>query len=368
MRLPTLDDLRSYAVSRSLFTPTTLLAAIRRLGFVQADPIRAPARAQDLTLRHRVKDYRAGDLERAYARLPIEEDLFVNYGFLPREHLALWHPRTPRRAWTKTQSAHAKRILALVKGRGPTHPQAVQDVLSLGRTRNAWGGTSNAVTHLMDAMHYRGMLRVARRDNGQRVYAHAEHKGAERSPADRADALIDVAVGKYAPLTRRGLGTLVATLRSAAPDLYASGELKAALVRARARLPNSAVNGVEWFWLAGEQPRPGPNTPADIVRLLAPFDPVVWDRGRFELFFGFAYRFEAYTPVEKRVRGYYALPLLFRDRVIGWANLSIEQGRLVPQLGYASGKPPRDAAFKSELEQELDRMSRFLRLNESYQV
>ncbi|MBS9726923.1 DNA glycosylase AlkZ-like family protein, partial [Stutzerimonas stutzeri] len=69
---PTLDDLRRFAVARTLFAPTTLMAAIRRLGFVQADPIRAPARAQDLTLRHRVKDYRARDLERRYARQPVE--------------------------------------------------------------------------------------------------------------------------------------------------------------------------------------------------------------------------------------------------------------------------------------------------------
>src|SRR6478609_7108205 len=53
---PTLDDLRRYAIARTLFKPTTLPRAIQRLGFVQADPIRAPARAQDLTLRHRVKD------------------------------------------------------------------------------------------------------------------------------------------------------------------------------------------------------------------------------------------------------------------------------------------------------------------------
>ena len=62
--LITLDDLRRFAVARSLFKPTTLKRALDRLGFVQADPIRAPARAQDLILRHRVKDYRAGDLER----------------------------------------------------------------------------------------------------------------------------------------------------------------------------------------------------------------------------------------------------------------------------------------------------------------
>jgi len=71
----TLDDLRCFVVARSLFTPTTLKCALHRLGFVQADPIRAPARAQDLTLRHRVKDYRAGDLERRYSELGVEEDL-----------------------------------------------------------------------------------------------------------------------------------------------------------------------------------------------------------------------------------------------------------------------------------------------------
>src|SRR5918911_5236719 len=93
---PTLADLRRYAVARSLFPPTTLGRAIERLGFVQADPIRAPARAQDLTLRLRVADYRAGDLERRYPRLALEEDFFVNYGFLPRDIDVLMHPRGAR--------------------------------------------------------------------------------------------------------------------------------------------------------------------------------------------------------------------------------------------------------------------------------
>ena len=92
---PTLEQLRRYAIARSLFKPTTLPRAIRKLGFVQADPIRAPARAQDLTLRHRVIGYRAGDLERRYARLGLEEDYFVNYGYLLREHHRLMHPRKP---------------------------------------------------------------------------------------------------------------------------------------------------------------------------------------------------------------------------------------------------------------------------------
>src|SRR4030081_3353255 len=90
----TLGDLRRFAVARSLFAPTTLKRALHRLGFVQADPIRAPARAQDLTLRHRVKDYRAGALERRYATLAVEEDFFVAYGFVTRAIQALMHPRS----------------------------------------------------------------------------------------------------------------------------------------------------------------------------------------------------------------------------------------------------------------------------------
>src|SRR5258708_29446613 len=89
----TLDDLRRFTVARSLFTPTTLKRALHKLGFVQADPIRAPARAQDLILRHRVKNYRAGDLERRYTQLGIEEDFFVNYGYVTRVVQALMHPR-----------------------------------------------------------------------------------------------------------------------------------------------------------------------------------------------------------------------------------------------------------------------------------
>ena len=77
----------------------------------------------------------------------------------------------------------------------------------------------------------------------------------------------------------------------------------------------------------------------EIVRLLAPFDPVVWDRRRFELFWGWAYRFEAYTPASKRQRGYYALPLLWRDRVIGWGNVSVKNGELHADIGYVGGAP-----------------------------
>ncbi|BEP62562.1 hypothetical protein GmRootV213_31160 [Variovorax sp. V213] len=95
------------------------------------------------------------------------------------------------------------------------------------------------------------------------------------------------------------------------------------------------------------------------MRLLAPFDPVVWDRRRFELLWGWTYKFEAYTPAPKRQFGYYALPVLWHDHVIGWANVSAPEGRLQPAFGYVD-KKPRDAAFREALDEELHRMTQFL--------
>src|SRR6266700_3831690 len=114
----TLDDLRRFAVARSLFAPTTLKRALHRLSFVQADPIRAPARAQDLTLRHRVRGYRAGDLERRYVELGLEEDTFINYGFLSRRVFALMHPRADLSHWPAVRRRKVAALLDFVRDRG----------------------------------------------------------------------------------------------------------------------------------------------------------------------------------------------------------------------------------------------------------
>ena len=87
---------------------------------------------------------------------------------------------------------------------------------------------------------------------------------------------------------------------------------------------------------------------------------VVWDRRRFEILWGWAYRFEAYTPAARRTFGYYALPLLWRDRVIGWANLVVRGGALHAGFGYVASRPPRGPGFRRALDEELDRVRAFL--------
>lgn len=358
----TLDHLRAAAVARSLFAPASLQSALDRLGFVQADPIRAPARAQDLTLRHRVAGYRAGDLERRYPELDVHEDFFVNYGFVSRTVQGLMHPRGGPRPWTAARGRHVRALLDFVRANGQVHPRAVDEHFAHGRVTNYWGGSSSATTHLLEAMHYRGLLRVARREAGVRVYAAQDHEPAPQGTSARharLDSLVDVVVGKYGPLPAGSLSTLVRRLRYAVPQW--SGELDRALARARRRLSRARVDGVDWFWPQGETL---PAAESGDVRFLAPFDPVVWDRRRFEILWGWAYRFEAYTPAARRTFGYYALPLLWRDGVIGWGNLAVRDGALRADIGYVAATPPRSRAFRRALDEELDRIRSFLRLDD----
>jgi uncharacterized protein len=147
----------------------------------------------------------------------------------------------------------------------------------------------------------------------------------------------------------------VRRLRYAVPQW--AGALEGTIERAKRRLARARVEGVEWYWPADEAPVESPSP--DVVRLLAPFDPLVWDRRRFEILWGWGYRFEAYTPAAKRKLGYYALPLLWRDRVIGWANLSVTSGTLHADIGYVASRP-RGGEFRNALEEELDRMRGFL--------
>ena len=129
---------------------------------------------------------------------------------------------------------------------------------------------------------------------------------------------------------------------------------------AKQQLASCTLEGTTWYWPADENPRSRRYVPDEQVRLLAPFDPVVWDRRRFELLWDWVYKFEAYTPAPKRQYGYYALPVLWHDQVVGWANLSVREGELVSSVGYAGKSLARDKVFRGALEDELQRMAAFL--------
>ena len=360
---PSLGQLRRYAISRSLFNATSLPRALARLGFVQADPMRAPARAQDLILAQRVKGYRAGELERRYPRLAIEEAFFVNYGFLPRKTLALLHPRgepRPWDAWDAAMQARGQDVLAFVRGHGHTRPKDVQAHFDHGRIKR-WGSGLNTSTHLLEGLHYRGLLRVARREAGVRIYQALEHRPQDDGPEvrrARAGQLLDLVVQLYAPMPAASLGYLCGLLRYGVPHL--SAEVCELQEQAKSRYAHAQVNGLLWYWPKGEK-FAAAHTVDDRLRFLAPFDPVVWDRRRFQLFWGWEYKLEAYVPAHKRRMGHYAMPMLWREQILGWANLKVVDDRLQHELGFA-GPRPRGSAFQRALDVALQQMQEFLEL------
>jgi uncharacterized protein YcaQ len=360
LKAPTLPQLRRYAIARSLFKVTSLSRAIARLGFLQADPMRAPARAQDLILAQRVKDYHAGELERRYPRLAIEEAYFLNYGFLPRETLAQLHPRDTS-GWDARMQARALEVLAYVRQHGRTRAKDVQTHFNHGSIKR-WGGDLNLSTHLLEGLHYRGLLRVARREGGARVYQAIEYPPQDESPEARlarAGQLLDIVMRLYAPLPAPSLRYLRRLLLYGVPHL--DDELRQIQEDAQSRYPHVRIDGLVWFWPRGENPLAARHAVDDKLRFLAPFDPIVWDRRRFKLFWGWEYKFEAYVPAHKRRMGHYAMPMLWGEEIVGWANLKVIDGRLRHELGFA-GSRPRDSAFKLALDEALHEMRKFLEL------
>lgn len=345
-----LGYLKRHAITASLFPPTTLGRAVERLGFVQADPIRSPARAQDLILRHRVKDYRAGDLERRYPSLGLEEDFLYAYGFMPQSTWRLLHPRLESKL-----SSTEERVLEIVSAHRQIHPRELEAYLGSKREINAWGGYSKATTRTLQRLHYRGLLRIARRENGIRLYEPTAKRSEQMEPGDRLRRLVLLIAHILAPLPDRSLRMALQHLSHSAPNLKGRQSAVTKLIDS-GELATGVVDGVRYVWPAGRVAR---KEAGDRVRFLAPFDPLVWDRRRFEHFWGWSYRFEAYTPPPKRKLGYYAMPLLWREDVIGWVNVSKRQDALSIKPGFSKGEPT-ESSFQREFEAEIERFRRFL--------
>lgn len=346
----TLEALKSHALASSLFKPTTLRRAIERLGFVQADPIRSPARAQDLILRHRAKDYVAGDLEAQYAKLGLEEDYLYAYGFMPEVTWRLLHPRLSMGLTVAEQQ-----VLDLVSAQKHLHPRELEAHLGRAREQNAWGGYSKATTRILQALHYRGLIRVSGRENGVRVYQTTKVQHHRIEPEERLRQLVLLIASILAPVSERSLRATLQFLAHAA--LNPEGRKSAITARiSSGDLASAEVEGQRYVWPAGKLIR---KAPPDMVRFLAPFDPLVWDRRRFEHFWGWSYRFEAYTPLPKRKLGYYAMPLLWRDEVVGWVNISHDRGKLHVKAGYI-GSVPKSKFFRQAFDAEVARFASFL--------
>jgi uncharacterized protein YcaQ len=355
----TAEQLRRQAAHITMQAPRMLARATAENEFIQSDPIRSPARAQDLILRHRVPEYGAGDLERRYSSLAVEEDYLYAYGFMPRHFRKLLYPRFDQRRpdGRFLPTGLAADVLAFVRERGPTHPAVLATQFGRKRAVNGWGGFSTASTRVLQQLHYHGLLRVQRRERGVRVYESAAMDGEPIDPERRLRELILLVVRVLAPVPEATLRAVLARFAYIAPHARSrAGTIEGLL--SDGRLETDVVDGLKYFWPAGGLDRQLTDAPRE-VRFLAPFDPIAWDRRRFEHIWGWAYRFEAYVPERNRRLGYYAMPLLWMDRVIGWVNCALVDDGLQVRAGFVAGKP-KERDFRQAFDHEVARMEHFL--------
>ena len=309
--------------------PARLETAARRLGVLQLDSVTVFERSHYLPLHARLGPYEKRHLDRVTFGDPARwtEWWAHEAALLPVEDLPLW-------AWRKAEyrardpwfpdfagdhEELMRELMALLAANGPMAASEIEH--EDNRRHGPWWGWSS-VKRALEILFRRGDVVAAGRTRFERRYALPEQVlpdsiiGAE---VPRADAIRELVRRAAVALGVGTIGDLADYFRLRADDtrqavreLEDAGEL----------LPVRVEGWRQRAWIHRDARRPSRIRAA---ALLSPFDPVVWDRDRAERLFGFRYRIEIYTPAPKRVHGYYSLPVLLDDRLVGRVDLKSDR-------------------------------------------
>ncbi len=348
-----------------------LARTLDRLGLHQIDSVNVLARAHYLPAFSRLGPYDRALLDRAAWGKRSERRLFEYWAheasLLPLALHPLLRWRTARadrgeagwkglRAFARERRPEAEALLARIREEGP---MAASD-FEHGRSRSGWwewGETKHALEWLFWAGH---ISTATRRGSFERVYDLAERVIPKAILALPTPSEAD-AQRQLVALSARALGVASAgDLR----DYFRLGveETRAAismLVEDGILLPVTVESWRQPAFLHAEARRP---RRIEGQALLAPFDPLIWERARAERLFGFRYRIEIYTPAEKRVHGYYVLPFLMDGRLVARVDLKADRqrGRLVARSIHL--EPGAPAETRGRLAAELAAMAAWLEL------
>ncbi len=323
--------------------------ALAHHGYIQIDPINVTGRMHDLILRNRVRDYREGGLMRhlhgdrtplpAAQRTAFEHHIpsantLVAFPLDAWPHL-LGEMRSRRHrasSWSgrlsPRQQALVPRLLAEIAARGPL---CSEDFADTGRARSFWGASTQAKTTLQK-LFFHGRLLIARRGDGNRRYYDLPERvlpasilalpGTKKKDSARWEALLKLRQRRLALLKRQELalvGDLVQAVKIDGLPLLHCLRSDLALLEGGTRPPD----GLAWLTCG----KAGPEARFHPPLLLAPLDPLIYDRRVTSGLWGFDYTWEVYTPPAKRKRGYYALPVLAGTELIGHVDPKAERER-----------------------------------------
>ncbi|MBR7743226.1 YcaQ family DNA glycosylase [Phycicoccus sp. BSK3Z-2] len=350
-------DARRLAVRGQLLTadrPGDALEVVRRLGLVQMDLTAYVAPNADLVLWSRLGGgYSPEDLDDLLeSRALVEVEGFLR----PAEDVALFlagmaawpgvPPRAPWRdeiaAWVEANHACREDVLTRLRSEGPLPARDIPDTCAVPWRSSGWTNRKN-VQRMLDMMEGRGEVAVSSRENRERVWdlAGRVYPDVEAVPLEQAEAERD-----RRRLAALGIARARVTFPPGEPNHVGAAGVEA------------VVEGVRGRWRVDPALLDAPFRGR--TALLSPLDRLVFDRRRTAEVFGFDYQLEMYKPAAKRRWGYFALPVLHGDRLVGKVDACTDRDREVLRVDAVHWDEDPTGAMREGVARELRSLARVL--------
>ena len=345
------------------------------LGYVQIDTIHVIERCHHHILHSRIPAYRRADLRQAQS---IDKSVFEYWthalSYVPARDFSFFipamrqHRREGHKWFASVKPEDTRKVMRLLRRDGALTIRDIEDDV-LTEKEHLWQSRKPSKRALQLAF-YTGEVTISERTGMLKTYdLMTRHFGWDKPPKPALSADITAYLLDRA-LRSQGLVSLDSICHLDAPSKAAVRRLIEARVRRKELVPVALEGaGKQEHWarpevLEADSSAPGAESDAGLVHILSPFDPLIIQRKRTELFFGYGHRFEAYVPKDKRVFGYFALPVLVGEDIVAAIDLKTDRqkGKLLMQKWSWVGKGAMRSLrkdFKRRIEEELDRFERF---------
>jgi len=346
--------------------PEATAAAVEHLGYVQIDTINVIERCHHHILWNRIPGYRRADLRQAQS---VDKSVFEYWthalSYIPAKDFRFFiaamkrHRRDGHKWFASVSTADLRKVMTLIRKDGALTIRDIEDDV-LVEKEHLWASRKPSKRALQLAF-YTGALTISERNGMLKTYDLMErHFGWDKLPRpasakDISNYLLDRA------LRAQGIVSLDSICHLDAKNKSAIRQLIQSRVRRNELVPVSLEgSGKLEHWARLEDIDGAGEQASEMVHILSPFDPLIIQRKRLQLFFDYTHRFEAYLPKEKRVFGYFALPVLVGDQIVAAIDLKTDRKtqKLLMQKWTWIGKQPR-RLLKSRIEEELHRFERF---------
>jgi uncharacterized protein YcaQ len=350
--------------------PQATAAAVEHLGYVQIDTINVIERCHHHILWNRIPEYRRADLRQAQS---VDKSVFEYWthalSYVPAKDFRFFipamklHKREGHKWFASVSAADMRKVLRLIRRDGALTIRDIDDDVLVDK-EHLWASRKPS-KRALQLLFYTGVLTISERNGMLKTYElMTRHFGWDRPPkpasaSETSAYLLDRA------LRAQGIASLDSICHLDAPSKPAVRRLIQARVRRKELVPVALEGaGKQEHWARPETLETAGEGASNLVHILSPFDPLIIQRKRTELFFGYGHRFEAYVPREKRVFGYFALPVLVGDDIVAALDLKTDRKSrklLVQKWSWVGEGAPKGARkeLKGRIEEELHRFERF---------